>query len=474
MLINKERRPMANVMQLILLAYILIQPVLDLLVFIGLPVSTLVRAAVIPAGMLYILFFLKGNQKKYVVGYFVLLLIYFGMHTILNYYLKDPFSITFELQNIVKTIYFPTVMFVYYTFFKQYFSKSSLKQWLPLVFTINLAFISLIVFLAGVTDTGKRTYGFLEKEGQTGWFFSGNELSAIMTMILPFVVIYLLRKTNFIQQIIVFFVIVLSMWAMLTVGTKVTLIGVVVSAGLGLVLSIARLRHKQWLNFILMILLIIGLVGFIPSSPIGNNLGLALETSENDSAAQEEEDSESSGSGGSEEIESEDETTKQRFEESLSNIPMHSVLFSGRVGFMAESMQQYVNAPTAQKAFGMGRSGNYVSADSAKSIEMDFFDWFFNFGILGFVILILPFFYMIAAYVRNIVRAGRSAFNMYAVTSLLCAGMGTGAAFIAGHVLSYPGAGLYLALVYAALVGFSKKENDEYSVFNSKKIDRKW
>lgn len=473
MLINKARRPMANVMQLILLAYILIQPILDLLVFIGLPVSTVVRAAVIPAGMLYILFFLKGNQKKYIVGYFVVLLIYFGMHTVLNYYLKDPFSITFELQNIVKTIYFPTVMFVYYTFFKQYFSKESLKQWLPLIFTINLTFISLIVFLAGVTDTGKRTYGFLEKEGQTGWFFSGNELSAIMTMTLPFVIIYLLRKTNFIQQIIVFFLIVLSMWAMLTVGTKVTLVGVIVAAGLGFIISIVRLRHKEWLNFILMALLIIGLVGFIPSSPIGNNLGLAIETSEEESAGQEEEEAASGGNNDGQ-IESEDETTRQRFEDSLSNIPMHSVLFSGRVDFMAESMQQYVNAPTAQKAFGMGRSGNYVSADSAKSIEMDFFDWFFNFGILGFIILILPFFYMISAYIKNIVKAGRSAFNVYAVTSLLCVGMGTGGAFIAGHVLSYPGSGLYLAIVYAALVGFSKKENGDYSGFNSKKIDRKW
>lgn len=53
--------------------------------------------------------------------------------------------------------------------------------------------------------------------------------------------------------------------------------------------------------------------------------------------------------------------------------------------------QYYKDAPLSQKLFGMGYAGNYT--DKIKLIEMDFHDLFFAFGIVGFLIYLIPLLY---------------------------------------------------------------------------------
>ena len=58
------------------------------------------------------------------------------------------------------------------------------------------------------------------------------------------------------------------------------------------------------------------------------------------------------------------------------------VLLSGRNDFLKNVEGQYERANVSQKVLGMGRGGNYE--ETPKLIEMDFIDWFFNFGLLQF------------------------------------------------------------------------------------------
>ena len=51
----------------------------------------------------------------------------------------------------------------------------------------------------------------------------------------------------------------------------------------------------------------------------------------------------------------------------------------------------------SQKLLGMGYAGNFKYNEQKqpdpKLIEMDFHDWFYDFGIIGFVLLMIPFIY---------------------------------------------------------------------------------
>ncbi|MFK4998715.1 O-antigen ligase family protein [Bacillus sp. N9] len=53
--------------------------------------------------------------------------------------------------------------------------------------------------------------------------------------------------------------------------------------------------------------------------------------------------------------------------------------------------EYYANAPSTQKLFGMGYSGNYTK--KPRMIEMDYFDIFFSTGIIGTILFFIPYLY---------------------------------------------------------------------------------
>ncbi|MBJ7988196.1 O-antigen ligase family protein, partial [Bacillus cereus] len=68
-----------------------------------------------------------------------------------------------------------------------------------------------------------------------------------------------------------------------------------------------------------------------------------------------------------------------------------SLIYSDRDKFLKVYKQYYKDAPLSQKLFGMGYAGNYTV--KIKLIEMDFHDLFFAFGIVGFLIYLIPLLY---------------------------------------------------------------------------------
>ena len=68
-----------------------------------------------------------------------------------------------------------------------------------------------------------------------------------------------------------------------------------------------------------------------------------------------------------------------------------ALIFSGRQLFEQMYKDFYNEAPMSQKLLGMGYAGNYK--EQPKLIERDFHDWFYSFGIIGFILLVIPFLY---------------------------------------------------------------------------------
>lgn len=407
------------------MTFILLQPLLDISAYFGLPVSEVVRMAALGIGGIYLLFFTKLNKK--VVLYFSLLGGYTIIHLLVNFFMKEPYSLIDEMIYVVKTLYFVIVLFVYIKVF-QSFRKH--PKWKNIVFrnvAISITMIVIVLGIAEITDTGKRSYDMLAKSGHTGWFFSGNELSAIMAMGVAFFtyqIIHLSSK-NKLWQWLSIIPLLLTSWAMMTIGTKVGFGSLIIITVVMLGYLVFRSIQQNKIHFQLTtwIIVVIGIIVFTPITAIGQNLNINYPDNVNVPSTLVK------------------KTNKVKANEEV--VPVR--VLSGREDFLNEAINQYKEAPIAQKVFGMGMGGNYKR--EAKLVEMDFFDLFFNFGVLGFLLLLAPVIYFMWNTLKNIYHTKKITFEFTLI--IISIGIGLGTAFVAGHVLSSPAASFYLALAIA-------------------------
>ena len=88
------------------------------------------------------------------------------------------------------------------------------------------------------------------KIGSRGWFFAGNDLSALFAIMFPIVVLYSIYKTTSFSKIYYWIPTILAMYASIMVGTKVGYGAIVLTLGVALFFSfieymINRKRKKR-------------------------------------------------------------------------------------------------------------------------------------------------------------------------------------------------------------------------------------
>ncbi|WP_117168445.1 O-antigen ligase family protein [Paraliobacillus sediminis] len=417
----------------IFIYFILLQPILDVFAYMELPIPEVIRVMAIGLGFLYLTFFPNQKIQKYTRFYHVLAFVYFLAHFITNWFIKDPFSLTLELTHMIKTFFFIELLLVYVCLL---YSFSKRVDWQKIILRnviISMAIISVIMLLASFTDTGKRTYDMLAKAGHTGWFFSGNELSAILVFGFGMTLLLMLKNKNRQHKLFIFSLLLVLIWSMMTVGTKVSYGGLLLLLSTAILIAIVNhLRTKSFpINVIILLPLLIGTILWTPYSAIGQNLNLTL-------------------------------TNQQKSEQDLAdNVLIEEegvgvgIVLSGRNEFMQETISQYKDAAIPQQLFGMGYGGNYQR--DPKLIEMDFFDWFFGFGIIGIIILLIPVVSIGFYILRNLLQGRFQKIDMSMIMIGLSVCLGFGIAFVAGHVLSSPAASIYLALMIAYLYVLSNR-----------------
>lgn len=409
--------------------FILLQPVLDISAYFDLLISDLFRLLAMGLGAVYIVLHPKAKKKKTLL-YFIVLIVFIVLHLSINVWVKAPFHSQTELTYTIKTAFFPEMVIVYalvtLSFCRQRNEQTSILRFIP----INIGFISAIMLLATLTDSGNRTYGALAKAGHSGWFFSGNELSAIMAMGFPIIVLSLLTVNSLAKKCIILPLVGIVIWSMLTIGTKVSFGAVLISLVTAVFASsINAMRNKKnRFDLTLVSLLFIITILVMPETPIGNNLNVLL-------------------------IPHEDESTGEVEQDDV--IKTKPQLLSGRRAFLEQLNEQYRRAPFIQKMFGMGYGGNFV--DEPKLVEMDAIDLFFNFGLIGIIILLLPVLYIGYRIIANIIYTRLTAVDQPLLFTGLSVGLGFGTAFVAGHVVSAPAASIYLAALLSHLLVLSEK-----------------
>ena len=98
-------------------------------------------------------------------------------------------SIWYELQNTFKCFYFPIMFICIYNCYKK--NKKDISKMLSNLFVVYLLFI----LIPNVLNLGFGSYE-ITKKGSIGWFYTANEVGAIISILMPFYLSEIINKKN--------------------------------------------------------------------------------------------------------------------------------------------------------------------------------------------------------------------------------------------------------------------------------------
>ncbi|MCA0985211.1 O-antigen ligase family protein [Halobacillus yeomjeoni] len=458
----------------LLLLFVILQPVLDILTYVSikaldssLTIGIIVRVLFMGLSLWFIVFGNNSWLKKYVLYYLAAIAIVYGIGLGYNFFAKPVFNPFLELQFLAKTVYFSIMLCAYLLLFTTIDKVSFVRLRVLKTIYIAMLIVSITLVIAIITGTSSATYDW-NKFGFKGWFYSGNELGSIVAISFPLTYLFALYKAQDKKKIIYFLPVFLLATISILIGTKVPYFAVLGAAiivfGSYVVYWIVQKLKKQKESLLNMKLIIsfIFLVLFLAATPfsptfsnVSGDMG-AIEEQKKEQKKQSEDEAET-GQGGSQD---DPEVTKEKT--NLMDSKILVIILSSRNLYFSELYEDYTEADVVQKLFGMGYAGNYHSYEDPKLIEMDFFDLFFSFGILGMILILLPFLFIIGMCIKLLFLVPGKLLHPENMLILLSIGFGTGIAFLAGHVLYAPAVSIYLAISIVLLTINILKMNKDY------------
>lgn len=448
---------------LLLLAFLVLQPVIDVLTTaslmvlnVSLTVGVIVRALYMLVILLLLLklAFSSRLARKYVF-YLIGLAVVIVINILVNMNLKDPYYLFQELKFYNKVVYFPILFFGFNLLYLQLKKhRTPFMEKTTAYFLYASLIISAVFIISFLTGTSLSNYSHT-KIGFTGWFFAGNEIGAIMAIILPVTALYAIEKTDSFRTSYYWLPFFLLSVSMLFLGTKVGYGGIVIVLAAScislLIIYITGARTKKTRTNMLVSLFLLALLALsTPITPVFSNmyahLSLLNIDLSKDEPEKEEDPEQQEGMEGEEEEEEEPKVTQEQ---------VQNLVFSSREKYLADYKQDYADAPIMRKLFGMGYAGDYeepAPGQGPKMIEMDFYDLFFSLGIIGFLYFIAPLLYYAMRFIVYFVRYLKETFTipyvMYGVGFILAAGIGA----TAGHVFTAPAVSIFAAAIMSLLM----------------------
>ncbi len=441
---------------IVLIAFLVAQPIIDvltagsiLLLNLDVTFGVIIRTVYMVLMGIVIVWMAKSDKlSRGYLFYFIGLALLIGVNIALNMQVKDPYYLMQELKFFNKVIYFHVVLLGFIIIYRNLKEANwNIERHTTRYLWLSGFIIGAVFVIAQLTGTSLSNYAH-SKTGFKGWFFAGNEIGAIMAIVLPIVALYAIEKTASLKKSHYWIPFIMLSLGMLALGTKVGYAGIVIvllSIIIGSIIMwvFMKLRTMQVKsNLLISTILLIMLMAVTPLTPVFGNMYahfdiLNLNFGPNDPVI---------GPNG----EIIEEETPAITEEQLQNL-----VFSSREKYLENFQVDFNSSPITQKLFGMGFAGNYEVPEEGKQltmIEMDFHDLFFAFGWIGFFYMMAPFFYYVLRFIIRFLANIKTHFNyvyiLYGVAFLL----GVGIAFTAGHVLTAPAASIYLAAILAMLV----------------------
>lgn len=371
--------------QKIIIIFLLSQPFLDIIA----GTSFLNGIHVIIRGLFFIfcLFELVKNKNDYKLTLLLttIMFIYFCSYLSLYHY-----GLTNSISYTLKLFYLPiTTMFFYYHKDKidDKYISIILLTYLILLMTCYIFNIGNGIYESGINKTGFK-----------GLFNSINEFSAIVIILLPLSLDFFLKRKKYLYC---FFTIVLvGMTSMLT-GTKVILGGIIICLLYFLYLPFKNFfikqNHLKKGMIITSILLSIGIIFFLITNTTAYKNAIVQA-----------------------------KFFKVKNITSLKGI--NKVVFNDRFSFIPASQKEFNKAPLQEKMLGLPYNS------SRKDVEIDLFDIFYKYGIIGLLIIVSIIIYY--GYKSRLTGTYLLSFILLILISET-----------SGHVLIYPAVSIYLGII---------------------------
>lgn len=385
----------------------------------SLTLGILVKGILLVVIVYYLFFKCKLKKKKMICNYLIVLFIFSILYLLSKMDISSISNLIQEIINIFKFSFYPILIIGLIAMDEE---KIIDRKIIANILSFSFIIYILFIFVPYITGTGFKSYGLLElSNGTVGWFYAANEIGSILILLFTFIYILLERK-----KYLLFIIFgILGSYTAFVIGTKVASLGILIVAFIMIVYYLLYKGEDKWKKVLLsIIVLVVGIYSF--------RIGPTTDNVNDNYSRYETVDQE-------EDVHIDTTNKLQSFAISL---------LSGREVYAIRVARSYNHASIKDKIFGIGftyRESLY-SKHAARLVEMDYFDMFFRFGILGFIILALPTVYIVIDILRKLItKRSRMTIDFWRY-SLIWA-MVMCIAFIAGHVLGSPAVSFYLGIL---------------------------
>lgn len=372
-------------LNLLVIIFLLLNPILDVTSFLNLPFSIIIRSLFLAGIVLYL--FINKKELKLLIP-----LLIFNIISFIYQYFYLKFGLIETVSSIFKFLYLPVSIL----FFKNY-SLAAEKSKIETIILITYLGIYLFSYLFKI---GANAY--LPTDGKSGFkglFSSINEFSAIIVCLLPIAVNYLRSKKNYIVLIII---LICSSIASLLIGTKVLMGGIIFTI-LYLIWNEKNFFLRQSKKIKIMVISL-----FVILITISGFLFTKTRTYKNMQVQQD----------------------FFKVDNIFSLEFINRVIYNDRLTFLDDNYTYYKNQNIDKKLLGISINNNDI-----KMVEIDIFDILFRYGIVGIIL-----------FVSSIITINFKEIKVYDKISMILLVI---ISLTSGHVLIYPAVSIYFSLAVA-------------------------
>ena len=405
---------------IICMLFLLSSPIIDFVTGVMLHIFDVSLTLGLVLRMLFLLFIFyvttfiynKKNNLLY-YGIFVIYLLLFILGLAL---FKDNPNYFREIQNTVRMFYFPLLLSL--------FSIRKELKITSLSLVITLCLYLVLIFIPLALGVGFESYA-ITKEGTLGFYNSANEISAIIAILTPILFIIFYESKNVIFKLFItfiYFVVILS------VGTKTPLLALIISLCVVFIYILYKAFKDKKYHVVttftaIVVALAIVVIVIAPRTSFYKNIEVHLDYLKVDNIF--------------------DIFKEERL--------VDHFIFSQRLTFLHNKDRLYDKANPYQKLFGIGYYKN--NGKDLKSIEMDYFDVYYNQGIVGFIIFFAPYIYVLISVLWE-----RKMFSFRQLMMYLSLFLVIILSLFTGHIITAPSVSLIVCFLLLSVVKKERKE----------------
>ncbi|MBR5279758.1 MAG: O-antigen ligase family protein [Clostridia bacterium] len=384
----------------------------------------------------------------------------------------DPVS---DLANYIRVIQMPIFVLVFSTCLKQ--NKKTLA-WILKGALGALGIIALVEFLSVLTATDPHVYG---DKGILGWFSNTNSQSAILSMVIPFALLWTLRmraEKKFIRPLFFAGVAFLGNLLLFLFGTRLAYLAIF-GIAIGFFVVVMLVQRKFWRYGVA--ILGISLV-FAALYPVSVMYTHQQEYQKVQSERQESVDQQIKDELGTS-LEDAEEVDPEKIKQALSSIYMTYAKDFVEIFGLEETMRMYnytadtfrfsdmrgkkimfanklmENSPTSARLFGVEYT-RFTRNGIIYDVENDLHGIYFLYGFAGLGLYILFVLYFFGLIVWALWKNAKKYFTLEAGASGIALILCLLHVFFTAGVLRRPNASVYLSLILALIYFFVRDRKD--------------